>query len=89
MNDDTTRDDLDDTTGHVLHGDAAEHPTTGGTAPGLLRAVGDEDDTEGHMKTRKAAASTDDEDDTEGHAHARLVRASDDDDDTQGHVHAL
>ncbi len=51
-------DTTDDTTGHVLHGDAAEHPVTGGQAPGLVRAqAAGEDDTEGHL----ARAATGDE----------------------------
>jgi hypothetical protein len=65
MSDDTTDDTAADTTGHVLHGDAAEHPVTGGQAPGIARALATgEDDTEGHL----ARAATDEpEDDTEGH----------------------
>ena len=70
MNDETnaldpTSDDV--TTGHVLHGEAAENPTTGGGAPGIMvrkRLLADgEDDVEGHLIARKRLLA-DDEDGT-------------------------
>ena len=57
MSDDTPPEasgSADDTTGHVLHGEAAEHPVSGGRAPDLARAVTGEDDTQGHAVDRRA-----------------------------------
>jgi hypothetical protein len=75
MDDDTTPRDAndDDTAGHVLHGEAAQNPVTGGRAPSLRGAQlgSDEDDVEGHMKTRKAAHLDDEGDDPDGPQLAR------------------